>query len=118
MISATLSRPTSVLGRDAAAVVVLVRGDREVASWSLECSGRPDLAVVEWLARLQLAARRLGYSIAVRHAGRELVELLELCGVADVLAAPARLGVEVEGEAESGEQLGIHEVVVPDDPVP
>ncbi|HEX2289043.1 MAG TPA: hypothetical protein VHH53_02330 [Pseudonocardiaceae bacterium] len=38
-------------------MVVLVRGDIELASWPLTNRDRPGLAVVDELARLQLAAR-------------------------------------------------------------
>jgi hypothetical protein len=88
-------------------MVVLVRDGVEVASWPLVGTGRPDLSVVEGLARLQLAARRLGCSIRLRSARGELPELLDLVG----------LGVEVGGQAEDREQVRVEEVVMPDDPV-
>ena len=87
--------------------MVLARGATELASWPLPGCGRRDLSVVDELARLQLAARRLGCSIRVRDACAELLELLELAG----------LRVEVGGEPEGSEQAGVDEVVVPDDPV-
>jgi hypothetical protein len=108
-------RRRSVLRRDAAATVVLVRGATEVASWPLAGRGRPGMAAVDELARLQLAARRLGCSIRLRGGCVELSELLDLCGLGEVVA-PAGLG-EAGGEAEDSEQLGVDEVVVPDDPV-
>ncbi len=98
-------------------MVVLVRGDVEVASWPLASGGRPDLAVVDELARWQLAARRLGCAIQLRAAGAELVELLELVGLGAVVTGVAGLGPEAGGQAEGGEQAGGEEVVVPDDPV-
>jgi len=67
--------------------VVLRRGDVDVASWPLPFCGRPDMAVVDQLARLQLEARRLGCSIRLRNACAELVELLELSGLDDVVVA-------------------------------
>ena len=78
-------RPSSVLRRDIHAFVVLARGDVEVASWPLAARGRPDLAVVDELARLQLAARRLGCSIRLRGTCAELTELLELAGLSEVV---------------------------------
>ena len=63
--------------------VVLRRGDADVASWPLPC-GRPDMAIVDRLARLQLEARRLGCSIQLRNACPELVELIELSGLDEV----------------------------------
>ena len=103
-------RPLTVIG----ATVVLVDGDAEVLSWPLRWPGSTDLAVVERLARLELAARRLGLSVRLRDACPELWELLELCGLGEVLLATGR---EVGGQAEGGEQPGVEEVVVPDDPV-
>ena len=64
--------------------VVLTRGDAEVAIWPLP-RGRPDMGTVDQLARLQLEARRLGCSIRVRNACRELRELIELSGLDDVV---------------------------------
>lgn len=42
--------------------MVLLCGADEIASWPLDEGGRIDLALIDELARLQLAARRLGYS--------------------------------------------------------
>jgi hypothetical protein len=96
-----------------AATVVLVCGEAEVASWPLACAGRPDIDVVDGLGRLQLAARRLGCVVRLRDACPELRELLDLCGLREVLGA----GRQVGGETEGGEEPGVEEVVVPDDPV-
>lgn len=97
------------------AVVVLVRGDAELASWPLPRGDRPDLAVVDQLARWQLGARRLGCSIRLRDACPRLVELLDLVGLGELVSG---LGLETRGQAEGGEQRGVEEVVMPDDPVP
>ncbi len=102
-------RPLSVIE----ATVVLVCGDAEVLSWPLRWTGRADLAVVEELARLELSARYLGLSVRVRDAPPELCELLDLCGLGEVLGT----GRQVGGQAEDGEEPGVEEVVVPDDPV-
>ncbi len=67
---------------------------------------RPDLATVDALARLQLQARRLGLSIHLRDADPALVGLLDLVG----------LRLELCREAEVGEEVGVEEVVVADDP--
>jgi len=61
--------------------------------------------VVDVLARLQLEARRGGGSISLRGSEPALVELLELCGLADVLGC----------NAEEREQPGLDEGVQPDD---
>ena len=88
-------------------MVVLVRGDAELASWPLVRRGRPDLSMVDELARLQLAARRMGCSIRLHQACPSLADLLDLVG----------LGVEVGREAEGREQVRVEKVVMPDDPV-
>lgn len=45
----------------------------------------PDAVTVDALARLQLAARRNGCQVRLRHASAELVELVEFMGLHDVL---------------------------------
>lgn len=92
--------------------MVLICGDAEVASWPLAGWDRPDLAVVDELARWQLIARRLGCSIELRHACAGLSALVDLVGLGDVL-----LCREAGGKAESGEQVGVEKVVMPDDPI-
>ena len=93
-------------------MVVLVLGDAEVASWPLPGCGALDLGVVDDLARLQLAARRLGCSIRVRHAGSALAGLIDLAGLGEVLDLR-----QVGGQAEGGEEGGVEEVVMPHDPI-
>ena len=66
----------------------------------------PDLVLVDALARLQLAARRHGWTLRIPEPSADLVELLELLG----------LRVELLGEAEGGEEVGVEEAVIPDDP--
>ena len=72
---------------------------------------RPDLAAVDRLARLALAARRRGGSVRLSEVTPALAELLELAG----------LGLEVERQAEGGEETvgveqGQEEVHGPDLP--
>jgi hypothetical protein len=45
----------------------------------------PDAVTVDALARLQLAARRHGCRVRLRHASPELLELVRFMGLADVL---------------------------------
>ncbi len=74
-------------------MVVLARDGVEVASWPLEVHGPVDLSVVDDLARLQLAARRLGCSIRLRDPSGELTALLAFLGLARAIAGstgPAR----------------------------
>jgi hypothetical protein len=80
-------RHSGVLRREGDAIVVLAVGGIEVASWPLGGSARPDLAVIDALARLALTARRLGGAIGLRHAGPELLGLIHFVGLDDLLAA-------------------------------
>jgi hypothetical protein len=79
---------------------------------------RADLALVDALMRLQLTARRRGWTVALRGATTDLRDLLALVGLADVLVLDPPLGRRGEPcrEAELGEQLGVDEVVQPGDP--
>ncbi len=99
------------------ALVVVVDGDAEVVIGHLDL-GHPDLALVDALARLQLAARRLGCSLRLRHPGQELCELLDLVGLADVVAGRPGLPLEPGREAEGDEEPDVEEVVQPRDPAP
>lgn len=100
---------------EAWAVVLVVDGVEVVLGFVTGV--RPDLAVVDALARLQLVARRLGGSIRLRDPPAELGELLDLVGLADVVGvAPAVLALQPGGQAEGGEQLGVEEVVDAGDP--
>ncbi|MFI1185501.1 STAS domain-containing protein [Streptomyces californicus] len=60
---------------------------------------RPDLALVDAVARLALVARRSGYTLRLRRVPPELRALLDLVGLADVVA----LAQEPAGPGEPGE---------------
>jgi ABC-type transporter Mla MlaB component len=49
------------------------------------CDIEPDAVTVDALLRLQLAARRNGCRVQLRGASKELCELVEFMGLADVL---------------------------------
>jgi len=98
-------------GDDGDATVVIVHRGTELTSWPLAGSARPDLSIVDELARLQLAARRAGCTVALRDPCTALVRLLDLVGLRKTLC------VEVRGQAEELEQGRVEEVVVADDPV-
>jgi hypothetical protein len=71
----------------------------------------PDACVVDALARLQLAARRLGCDLRLQRASAELAELVDFMGLAEVLR------VEVRRQAEQREEcLGVEEEGELDDP--
>ena len=58
----------------------------------------PDVHAIDALARLQLAARRLGMEIRLRHASDDLQELIVFAGLRDVLH------LEACGQAEEREE--------------
>lgn len=96
---------------------MLVCGEIELAGWPLPGGGHPDLSVVDELARWQLTARRRGWSIRLCNASEELVDLLYLVGLGEVVPHAADLRIEVCQEPEGREEVGVEEVVMPDDPV-
>ena len=63
-----------------------------------------DLATVDALARLQLAALGLGGCVCLRDAPDELYELIELAGLREVLRAESELAGG-RGKTEEGEEL-------------
>ena len=72
---------------------------------------RADVAAVDALARLQLAARQAGFELRLLHASAELRCLITFTGLGDVLR------VEAERQAEQREQgLGVEEEAQLDDP--
>ena len=97
--------------------MVLVSGDTTVVCGVLHPNGGFDLSVVDELARLQLAARRLGCSIVLRGVGVELAELLDFAGLTDVLPTDVEGGRDIGGKAKGGKQCGIEEGVEPGDPI-
>ena len=89
--------------------VLIVNADTDEVLGYVDVS-RPDLALVESLARVQLRARRRGERVRLRNVSDELHGLLELVGLTDVLA------VEAERKPELREELRVDEVVQPGDP--
>jgi anti-anti-sigma regulatory factor len=61
---------------------------------------RPDAGTIDGLARLQLAVRREGGELKVVGAQPGLLELLDLCGLAEVLR------IEAGRQAEEWEEPG------------
>jgi hypothetical protein len=72
------------------AEVVLVRGVLEVRLGRVGRGLRCDLAFVDELLRVQLAARRLGWSIRLDDVAEELRELVALVGLIDELGLGGR----------------------------
>jgi hypothetical protein len=68
------------------AVVEVINGDGAVAtSWSMAGIVAPGLSAVDHLARLQLIARRLGWSVRLRNPCPRLCELLDFVGLAALI---------------------------------
>jgi hypothetical protein len=96
-------------------IVVRMDDDREVTVARID-GRRADLALIDALARLQLALGRLGYEMRLRDPGDDLRQLIALVGLAGVLGGPSGLPLEARRQAEGGEQVGTEEVVDPADP--
>jgi hypothetical protein len=96
--------------RDTPTIVVMVVGNGNELVVARLDTGAPDLALVDAFVRLQLSARRNGWAMRLVDVSEALRGLLELVGLADVLA------LEPRREPELGEQLGVEEVVQPGDP--
>jgi ABC-type transporter Mla MlaB component len=105
--AALCERVQALLGDRHAAVVVC-----DVAALT-----HVDLATVEALARLRLAARRVGGSVWLRHASLELQELLALVGLRNVVPCWPGLRLEARGKTEDREEPGgVEEERDPADP--
>jgi hypothetical protein len=72
---------------------VLVCAGTEVARWPLRRQGPADLALVDELARLHLAAVRMGCGIRVWAPCPALLELLELVGLGEMVEADPEAGL-------------------------
>lgn len=95
-----------------ATVLVVVEDGTELPVGRLE-AGRADLAIVDLLARLALAAQRRGWRIRIDGAlPAQLGALLALCGLDRVL------GLEPQRQPELREQLGEDVMVQRGDPAP
>lgn len=82
--------------------VVSPRGT--VTSWALSGVGAPDLAVVDTIARVGLQARRAGGRIVLSELCTDMVDLLDLVGLA----------IEVVGEG--GDAFGAQDMQAPGPP--
>jgi hypothetical protein len=87
--------------------------DGTTVRWPFPPGTPTDLACVDALARLALAARRAGGELRVIGPPPPLNALLDLCG----LSESAGGSIEVAGETEGLEQPVVEEAVVADDPI-
>jgi anti-anti-sigma regulatory factor len=79
----------------------------------------PDAVAIDALARLQLAARRLGREIRLFGACEWLQDLLHITGLGEVLPACDELSLEARGQLEQREpSSGIEEERDAADPIP
>jgi hypothetical protein len=90
------------------AVVMVVDG-AEVVVWEPPVGVRPNLAVIEHLARLRLTAKRRGYELRLRDPCADMVGLIKFVGLAEVFGLED--SVEVVGQTEGGEQVRVEEVM-------
>lgn len=93
--------------------VVVRRGTGELVVVGHLDSLRPDLDLIDRLARLQWAAARLGIALGYADPCPTLRGVIELTGMDDVLLGPS---VEAGREAEGLEVLGPDEVGPGGDP--
>ena len=89
----------------------LERSGAEVLVCDVAALTHPNAGTVEALARMALTARRLGREVRLRDPSRELRELVDLCGLADVLCVQPRRQPEEREKA-----LGVEERVEMGDP--
>lgn len=84
----------------------------------VEALADPDLATVDALARLQLAARRRGRRVTLVGASTRLGELLDICGLDEAIPPCRGLIVDARREPEQWKQRGsVEEEHDPGDPV-
>lgn len=96
--------------------VLLEGGDADVVC-DVGALTDPDVGTVDALARLALAARRLGRQVQLAHASRELRDLLVLAGLGDVVPPDAGLPLGLSRQTEQREQpRGVQKRVEPGDP--
>jgi hypothetical protein len=98
-----------------ATAMVLVENEASVVVCDVGALTDPGVSAVEALARVQLTAHRLGLEVRLRHASRELRDLLNLVGLCDVLPMDAASGGESSGQTEQREHaVGVQEEADPD----
>ena len=79
----------------------------------------PDIGTVDALARLALAARRLGFRVRLEHASPALVGILLLAGLSDAVGCPEDSVVEAGGQSEQRKVARrVEEEDDPADPAP
>jgi uncharacterized protein (DUF1684 family) len=95
--------PTDLPGLCARLRDALATAAAEVAFCDVDDRVESDLLTVDALARLQLAARRMGCGVRLRDAPAGLHGLVAFAGLADVIP-PAELRIETRRQTEQREQ--------------
>jgi uncharacterized protein (DUF1684 family) len=95
--------PTDLPGLCARLRDALATAAAEVAFCDVDDRVESDLLTVDALARLQLAARRMGCGVRLRNAPTDLHGLVAFAGLADVIP-PAELRIEARRQTEQREQ--------------
>lgn len=96
---------------------LLDEGDVEQIVCDVGSLTHSDIAVVDALCRMRLAARRRGCQLRLREASTGLLDLIFLMGLSDVVPVVDRSGVGAKGQPEQGEHPGgVEEERDPGDP--
>jgi STAS domain len=91
--------------------------DQTVVVCDVRALDRVDLDAIDAVARLALAARRLGCWVRLENASPALRDLLAFVGLADVAPCSASSGLEPGGQAEQRKEPGgVEEERDPADP--
>lgn len=98
MIRAGPDRPTGVERSRNRAVVVLRRHGTELIRWGVPADERPDLDLIDELARVAVAAKRVEATLALHVFCPRLASVIDLVGLRDALDArgPAVLLAELD----------------------
>ena len=70
------------------------------------CMGKPDLDTIDTIARMQLATRRRGGTLTLYRTATQLLELLDLAGLAEVLRVEVKRKPEEREEPRRVEEEG------------
>ena len=109
--------PDDIPGLCSRARELLERCEHQLVVCDVGDIDQPDAVALDALARVQLAARRLGRRVRFSRACAELQELLALVGLDDILPCRPGSGFETRGQPEQRKQPGrIQEEGDPGDP--
>jgi anti-anti-sigma regulatory factor len=86
------------------------RPERIVVRCDVSAITDVDAVALDALARLQLTAHRVGVTLTLYNADRALADLIRRAGLSGVLPV-VESGVEVDGQVEQREEVGVDEEV-------